>query len=593
MANKFETKWAALLTGFPGVPTDFLASVSEEAINEYLKNHFQFDNGLYRVVVEQPFDIETLSGSLVATIEARSPLAIDFKPFTSSRALSVRKPYIGKMFGSDQNWHHLSAKNHRFGAVRKLQPPRISLHDQEDEPDVRVTCEMLHVKLEWPKLSFPDETWTWEADFMILAEANVGLKEIEGVSYLELQPTRIRLSLPTDATGTLPTDYGKIKRSDLLKGEIPAGAILRPANVVTEEDEKFAELVVIVANMLTSEYAPTLVQNVKIPVLQISDKQVYPVFLDVSDNLATVGLSLDKAQLAEDVSYQFDTLNAQFMSFMQQDIDNAGGLDAILYSDVRKKSLRPEKQVREQFPLTQRFIADLEKQNAVQPKAKKMGDKALVGEPAAEGMGGGINGYFIQSLLELVMPAPVNDCASSHLAKLLKGEVCWGISVGDPVASISGTSITGGVSVDLGGSIKACVGDGCDHWACTTLALSLDGDPKVTLEMSTGEQGVVLQAKFDFSKLRLHTNLPTPFDQIISALGNLVIQALTAIINIVLSLIKITIILPEIEIPDQHTRLVLSDYTPFPFVREDTSLSAQRNTFLGYSVTVSAKDGGE
>ena len=595
MPNKYENKWHELLAEFPGVPVDFLASVSEEAINEYLANHFINDKGLYRVVVEQPFELDELSGSLVATVEAQAQLIVDFKPFNGKHNLSIRNPYIGKLYDRKENWHHLTKKKSRFGAVPRIQPPRISRYESEEEADVRITCEDLHVSLEWPKLSVPGEKWTWEADFMILAEANIGLVDIEGASYLELQPVRIKLSLPSGAKTNLPTQFGKVSRKELIQIPLPLDPKARPAWAVTNEDEKFAELVVIVANILTAQYAPTLVQNVKIPVLEISDKQVYPVFLDVSDSMVSVGVSLDRAQLAEVVTYEYENMTAQFMSFLEQDINNAGGIEGLLYSGTQKRSLRSAKQIREGFSLSNRFIEELKVRANHVKTAKKGGvgqaQRGVVNANVAEGMGAAINGYFIQSLLEVVMPSPVSDCAGSSIAKLLKGEVCYGISVSDPVVAISDTSLTGGVNINLGGSVKACIGDGCGHWACTSLALSLDGDPKVTLILSTGEEGVVLQAQFDFSSLHLHTSLPTPFDEVISALGYIVIQALTGIINIILGLIKVMIIPPEIEIPDQNTRLVLKDFTPFPFVREDETLAAQRNTFIGYTVTVDAKGG--
>lgn len=582
MPNAFETKWQGILGGFPGVPVDFLASVTEQAVNEYLSCHFENDHGLYKVVIEQPFEIEDLSGKLVATVEAKAPLVVDFKPFTSTNHLSVRLSGLNKLYRAKNGWHPLAERATRLSPIQRLHPPRISQRVREDEPDVRVTCQQLYVKLEWPKLDNPQEMWSWEAEYVILAEGIVGLKEIDGTSYLQIQPTRIKLSLPTEAKTNFPTKFGKLKRKDLLEGRI--GRLPRPAN---DDDQKFRELVVIVANMLTAQYAPTLVQNIKIPVLQISDKQVYPVFLDVSDHMATVGVSLDRAGLAQQVSYDFDEQVQYCMRLLRDDIEAAGGLEGLAYSDPEKRVVRSRAEIQKQFVRTNVFIADMKKQLAKRPTPKALRRGNVTS--AQEGMGAAINSYFIKSLLELAMPSPVSECTGwANVANLLRGRVCYGISISDPVADISGTSITGGAHIELGGSVEGCIGDGCDHWACTRIALSLEGNPTITLTLSTGTDGVVLRAQFDLSSLHLHTNLPWPFNKVIEALGYVVIQAITLIVNIVLGLIDIKIIVPSIKIPDQNTRLILKDFAPFPFVRTDPALPATRNTFIGYTVTVDA-----
>ncbi|UCH93514.1 MAG: hypothetical protein JSV88_25025, partial [Candidatus Aminicenantes bacterium] len=483
---------------------------------------------------------------------------------------------LKRLFSSGAGWTELQKKSNPFAPVKFYSGPGLVVPTKENpEANVRVSCKDLYFKLEWPKIDKPNEKWTWEADFMVAIEANLGLIDKEGDQYLQIQPTKIKITPINGATGVLaPKKAGSEQDGD-------------------ECEKKFEQLIAITVEIVSVEYGPALVQNIEIPVLNIGEKPVYPVFMDLSDHMVTVGTSLDRANLAEKISYQFDKMFTRFQVLLQQDIEENGGLEKMILKPQRSKSdiqfQKPEK-IDAKFKCVNAFIKRLEQE--VAELARNPPVKSRTVEVVPKGIGAAVNGYFLQSLLAFVMPTPVNDCTDwVNLLEAVRGRICYGISIDQPRVAIDGTSLTGGANVDLGGAVEACIRKFWDcswRWSCGSLALSLKGDPKITLILSTGEKGVVMIGQFDFSRLQLDSNLPDPFNLVVNGLGLLVIKAIEAIINIVLTMIPVTIIVPAIEIPDQKTKIYLQDFTPFPFIREDSSLPQQRRTFLGYEVSVRA-----
>lgn len=163
--------------------------------------------------------------------------------------------------------------------------------------------------------------------------------------------------------------------------------------------------------------------------------------------------------------------------------------------------------------------------------------------------------------------------------------MCYWSKFKDPDVHIQNSGIlVGSVNIDVGGAIEACVKKFYDcswEWKCSKLSLAVKGRPKIKLKLKKSK-GVSLLAQLD-GRLYLDTNLPWPFNKIVSGLSGVVWSFLKGFINILLVALSFVVIKPEFSLPNQLTKIKLRDFTPFYFERPKVAGNIDsKKRFIGY-----------
>jgi|GEM_PF-4493772 hypothetical protein len=561
MATDYPGIWNSIL-GQPGTQNvDVIASLNEDGINNYLQAHFTIDNRVYHRVIKKVFNTQTDSREFTVSLDIGAPLQIQFPPF---RDQAIAREYTNK-----QSWYKLESDH---------DGPEISAL-MDDTNKIQVYCNSINITLTWPKLHpAAGDTSPWSITLKTLkvfAEAFAILKNDQDGYFVSLIPTIVKVDVANPLQ--LTKDMFKIDRA-LTAAE---------QQLLDDCQQKFTDLFVIAADIIATEQAPKLVRNLRIPVPTIKDRPILPSLLNISQNCLTVGAGIDKPKAQKALQAAFDKHAARLQANMEADIEKAGGLLKLVsnnetvpsrFEDLKLKS--PEEVIRS-FTGTQEFLRTFADRVAVSAPAANIRSASVVDNAYAIG----INQYFFQTIVSSIIPAPKNDCSGWLDLKVVRGRACYWVKFDDPTVVVSpNASLTGGVNIDIGGSIEACIRKFWDcswSWSCGSLALSLKGRPTITLKLLTNN-GVNFTAQMGGS-LYFDVNLPFPFNKIINALTSIIGQVIIGIINIFLGLLQFVVIYPVITVPQQITKIKLRDFNSFYYPRPVLPGSGDpKNHFIAY-----------
>lgn len=558
--------WSDALALHQDLPVDIIASIREEAINYILSKHFQFDNDRYSLTITKTISITDPAGHEVdrdvkITITANTPLTVELPP------------YKQKMSG--RAWNSIETGGPGGTLTIPPLPPQGGKLGTGSET-VHVFCSSLTISLMWPKLTGTGN-WTFTSQpISIAAQAAVQLKVDADGPVLHLQVLSVWFG---------KTQFTAMRRAVARKlASLPKAERGAPQD---ECEEKFTDLLLIAANMVATQYAPAMVQDIHIPVPVMLGHVVHPSLFEMGDKVITIGATVDGAALFAAASTNFERLFRKFNGLLERDIELAGGFERVFIKERKGGRVVPrtKSELATLLPLSSAFLSDIRK--ATQP-VKRVGTKAA---GIDDGFGVGINADVLTRFARSAMPAPVQQCEEKEVLYLLKGGVCWWMHVWNPNINIAKVTISGTVNVDIGGSIEACVRkvyECSTSWDCATLSLAVVGSPGLSFTLSSGN-GIVFTAQADPDGLRIVTNLPSPFDQVINAFSGWVFQGLVAVLDLVARNIHFQILTPDIAIPKQNTKLSFSDVNPFAFVRNSPNFpDPPRKTFIGFSVGVTA-----
>ena len=548
MSNTYKNHWNTLLAK-PGTQAiDVIASMKEATINEFLKSHFKYDNKHYTLPVERTFDANGRPRTFWLTVTVEEPVVIGFPPFQQNK--------VSTLFDTmtPAKWTELE------------EPPVVYRVPQESDfvPNIRVGCPKISLLLEWERL---DGSGKWDLKIDAIEAIAEGFLEVipkqEG-SAIKIHPTKVFFDKADKNFSTTITKA--------LRGADPA--------LVASTDEKFRDLVVILLNVAATQITPNFIREIPIPTATIREKNVTLSYLNLENDILTIGATLDATSLRDDAQRLYSRTLQHFNVILEEDLEEAGGMEAFFDSNQK---LLPEDEVDKKLPRTTALITKLELLNSVSSSKPQTIDATLLGTKVPEGIAIGINEYFIDTLANAALPDPTSECTDWDKFWGVRGRACWWSRITNADTSISDTSsgfqLAGSVAIDVGGALDGCVKKFWDcswKWACERFGLALKDRPEVAIELKDDGKGILLVAKI-VRMPKLEADLPFPFDKVVEFFGNVIIKALKVVLNLILSRIKVRIVPEDIAIPVEghKTGLRLSGFDAFYFKRPSSPFGSQ------------------
>jgi hypothetical protein len=574
--------WTDALNSHPDLPVDLIGSLREEAINHILAKHFQFDNDRYTYVMQKTFTVGGKDRTFKITIRADAPIVVDLPPFSLTAADSG----MVKRFASG-GWVELEPPP-RSSKLTAPPLPETRLRRGRKTgatPNIRVFCKSISFVFEWPKLD-GSGTWTFlPTPLTVVGEAVMELNLTQDGPILHLQLLQVKFD---------PVQFAKIRKQvSRMAKELHREEVLAPSDC----EEKFNDLLVIALNIFGTTYAPKLVYDINLPVPVVAKLAVSPTLLELGDKIITLGLTANRTALTSRNAVLVQSTLAAYEALLRQDIEDAGSFERIVVKERRVSSgilkreeviFRNASEIKVKLPRSTAFIEDLQKK-VQETRARR--PRGVRSPAVPDGFAVGANQDVLTRFATSAMPSPVNKCTDwVTVLDVVKGRICWWVHIFNPVVTITGTTVSGQVSIDIGGEIDACVRKFWDcswSWDCGNVSLALQGSPGIQLNLQTGA-GISFYAQVMAGGLGLVTNLPWPFNKVVEYFSQIIIAAIIAVLNSVASLIKIDILLPEFTLPKQNTKLQFSDVSPFAFSRQGGQFTPAQKTFIGFDVGVTA-----
>jgi hypothetical protein len=585
--NAFGNEWQTVL-GTSSSSVEIVASATESALQEILDKHFQYDNAKYTLEFSRTLTDGQMDRKFLIRISATAPIQVQLPPFANPAGLPAGLASIDALYADSKGWDDL----HIGTPEPNLYAPRSSRLNPAANPNVRIFCPKFTFHIEWPKLHDNAQKWEWDpAPLALLAEAIIILKQDSSGPYLSIQPVKIKFDQASRLRMT--NEFRALVAS--LSGE--------EKRVLTDDDDRFNDLLVIALNIAAVQFGPKLVGNIQLPMPVLAEKKIIPNLLQLENKMVTVGATIDYSQLATDASDRTVAALNTYSELLAQDIRDAGGFSSLVVDPTSSSKLSgkrikilPQSKIRPKLIRVNAYLKDIEKEHALQfgrfKKAiaqKKGNRKAAV----PDGFAVGISEYFLNSIIQAVMPKPIDKCTDEKdVFDLVKGWVCYWAKIYDPLISINGTTLDGQVDVDVGGALHACVRKFWDcswSWSCGELDLAVRGNPGLDLTLLHGN-GVAFSGQIT-GQLDLESNLPFPFDKVVQAFSGLVWDGVKIILNMFLAGITIEIFPKAFGLPEQNTKVQFSGFTPFPFIRNlPNSLPLPKRTYIGFSMGVTASN---
>lgn len=574
----YARHWNTVLQTGSKSATDIIASVTENALNRYLSEHHGNDTTKYVFEIERVFSLNP-DRKFKLTVKVQEPLVIDLPPF------APLEPPFTDLF-EPKGWLDVEEKDSQN--LPSTNPFLKAKDAQDNEVTIRIKCPALKFTMEWSRLNAPGN-WEWTPDpIAVVAEAKLQLSKADNRWIIRIMPTRLK--------------FNKASRPKLKMLARKAHQALSKDSEAPLDDtaEKFYDLLLIALNVVGTEYAPRMVKNIEIPVPTINEKPVWPSFFDSTADTLTIGASLDTEGLMTKATALFSTELAKLRTYIQDDIDAKGGIDAMVLAtrsprEGRKESdlvYRPKSDIRKDFVRTNEYLkklrADARAPLSLPTARRKRAAKSAI----SEGLAVAVNEYFFEALINGQLPRPESACSDwESILAAVRGRTCHWSDIHGFDLGINGVTLSGTINVRVGGALEGCIKKFWDcswEWACTRLALGVKGTPRLILQLAQSNNGVAFDVRVQ-GNLDLESNLPFPFNHVLSFYFRVIETFVEAFVNLILSMIRIQIIAKEIKIPDQRTRLFLSKFTPFPFDRiQRASLPPERLKFIGYKVDVDA-----
>lgn len=563
MSNTYKNHWNTLLAK-PGTQAiDVITSMKEVTINEFLKSHFNYDNKHYTLPIERTFDANGKPRTFWLTVTIEDPVVIGFPPFQQNK--------VSALFDTmtSPKWTELE------------EPPVVHRVPQASDPvpNIRIGCPKLSLLIEWEKL---DGSGKWDLKIEEIEAIAMGFLEVipkmEG-SAIKIHPTKVFFDKADTKFLTTITKA--------LKDANPA--------LIASMDEKFRDLIVILLNVVATQATPNFIREIPIPTATIKDKNITLSYLNLENDMLTIGATLDASYLRNDSQMLYNRTLQHFNVIIEEDIEEAGGMEA--FFDSNQKLLSEEK-VDMKLPRTTALIKRLESLNSVSTSKPETIDEALLGTKVPEGMAIGINEYFLDTLASASLPDPTSECTDWKKFWGVKGRACWWSRITNADTTITDTAggfkLAGSVVIDVGGALDGCVKKFWDcswKWACERFGLALRDRPEVAVELKDDGKGILLVARI-VRMPKLEADLPFPFDKVVEFFGNVIIKALKVVLNLILSRIKVRIVPNDIAIPVEghKTGLHLSSFDAFYFRRPSDPFGSQapinKLPFGAYAVAV-------
>lgn len=576
----FGAHWNTFLSDDSKSQVDIIVSIHEEGINHFLNRSFEIDQTLpaenkkFHRVFERTFDTFGDERKFKVTLALNEAIKVKLPPFTSANHLS-------KAFEEEDpsSWNAFEYPT---------DGPELIATNDENENMIEIAAPAVSIEMEWPNLDPSKPPHSWKIPpFQVVGQAELQLSQEDADFYTTIVPKFIKIDIPRN------TSLLQELRKEV--GQIPEDA----KRFVDNCEDKFVDLFIIAANIAAYEQTPKLVTSIKLPVPVIKDRPVQPAAFNISRDIMTVGFGIDKVSL-ENFNENLISAKSNELDFaIKRDLDKAGGLINVAYKNAEGKTIKSPTQLiargeAEQdvyFSNTNQFIQEQQAYlmdiKKGLPELKTTEDEAILN---TEAFAIGINEYFFDTIVNSAIPTPKHKCEKEERIGPVKGYVCHWTAFRNPDIGISqNAELSGAVDINIGGSIHGCVKKFWDcswRWACAKLALAVVGRPRISIKILKAN-GIRTLAQFDAGGLRLATNLPTPFRQVVEFFSSMIIKFLVAFANVLAGVLSFYVLKPEFEVESLSLRLQLRKFSSFYFERtESPSQDPTKNKFIGYKTNL-------
>ncbi|WP_338548957.1 hypothetical protein [Roseovarius phycicola] len=573
----FTSHWSNILAEGSNIGTDAIFSITEAALNNFFDKHHEYDKSLYTYKAERTFTYNGNNRKFTLLMRVEEPFNCDLLPFTDH---SKERDAI---WDGESGWVDLEE-------ARELDT---QLFTNSDDDSIRVLAKRVSLKLTWPDLK-GGKPHEFSFQVKIAATGQASLIEVpkeqntgsnENFYALSVRLTKIKFEQEM-----------RLKIANALEQMAVKDIALKEA----AGDQKFIDLFIILINIVAARFAPKVVANVKLPTFEIGSEAAIPRMLDVSNDILSFGAGVNREALMEDARSEIATGLSTYYQALDEDIEAAGGVGELLYSNysvdknIEELVPRPDKELSKMLTKSSGFITKLETSLLEKELSDAVADdrEATEVKQVASGVGVGVNEYLLDVAIDSSMPPDeAQKCTKWLSAGVVRGRACYWTRFANPNIDIDGTDVKGDIDIDVGGALEACFKKFYDcswDWKCGRLALALKGRPGIKIGLKKSS-GIKFNAQLR-GRLELETNLPFPFNEVVKGISRLVWEAVKVIINLVLRRINFTVVPDKIELPDQKTRLRLKNFAPFSFVRKPAvPLLPSQREFLGYSCDVLAE----
>lgn len=365
-------------------------------------------------------------------------------------------------------------------------------------------------------------------------------------------------------------------------------------------EKKFNDLLVICLNIAAYEFGPSLIRAVEIPGFNVAGLPIYPAYLNLSSDLITIGAAVDQPRAEQQIQKMAVPMISTYLALLEEDLASIPDPASLFVhdgppDDQGLNEEQVESILAQNLTRSRAYVAKIQQQSeqafmrAITPVEKPRNAKLVMKVP--EGIGVALDEYFVDTLLPRFFNKREEGVREGDVLNAVKGGIRWWLRIGNADADFQNNDIVGSADIDVGGAIFACVRKFWDcrwNWECAEISLGLNGRPSVSLMTSNTNQGIAIRAQI-VGKPSFTNNLPFPFNAVVNKFGDLVVDAIVAIINIILSLVVIVVIAVEIKIPDMKTKLKLSGFNRFMFQRDaaqPVALPPNKRKFLGVKANV-------
>jgi hypothetical protein len=583
MPNPYPTEWQRAL-GTVSYPVEIVASLNEQSINHILAKHFEYDRERYTLEFKRTLSDGQYNRDFLIRITAESPIVVELPPVVGAMFPNREADYLKKAYADPLGWDNLSVAD----PEPKLYVPKND-GKKGTTPNIRIFCSTFKFHIEWPKLEDNTKKWEWDpAPLNVLAEGRLTLENDSDGYFLRIEPTRIKFDKASKFK--LAEDYKKLTNS------LPASE----RSLLSSEEDKFNDLLIIALNIAAVQFGPQLVKNVRLPMPVLAKQKIAPVLLELNNKIVTLGASINKPALTQNAEKKLNHFIEAFAEALAADIEDNGGLNNLVVKpgqiarrNSKKLALYSDKEIDAKLVRTNAILKRIKAEAERGLSRPRTGRQRTRTMRAAvdDGFGIGINEYFLNAVVQASMPNPVDKCTDEQpILDLVKGWLCYWVKLFNPGVTIAGTQVSGRVQVDIGGAIHACVRKFWDcswKWDCGELSLALKGNPGINVQLKPGD-GLVFGGSLDLD-FELDSNLPWPFNEVVKFFSKIAFKGIEAILNLFLGFITIEIFPPAFALPEQKTRIQFSNFVPYGFIRnQPQSLPLNKRTFIAYTVGVSA-----
>jgi hypothetical protein len=586
----YASIWNSILTE-PDL-ADVIASVSEDALNDYLAAHRKLDSNYYDKFdsLKDPatgasfFDYEIIVGGDKSAQQNGTAAPLQISLFDT----------YGKAPRHTAQRHQIVYEYPPDNALTPVKPapPKGGQKASPIKANIALTATNVNFYLSWPS-STGGTPWAEQVsgvNFELLARLTFTQEDVtNSTPTLALEIVPISLTINT-------TGLASLRRAVERRPQERAGAVAA--------SDEIRDLVIALISYFATTVGPSLVKSIPLPVLHIDKFDLLPRWLAIARKTLTVGASLDPQEAVNDAQEEIREFTRRYSACVQEDIAVAGGVENLVLTVRSRRMIAAAKraglpvrgplefltrrEIMGNFKSTSRFL----REHADHCKARvanQLRQQIPSGRRGRAAVSQGIAAAVDQFLLQTIVSQFGNTVRQAYtdwlsIFHVIRGRLGYRVAIGSPSIDINKQGdLTGSVPIDAFAGLyyqTAEISKCKVVWGSThTLGLGITGTPEFTLASRKTSGGVSLLPSFDLSHVYLYTGYGFPIDDILKLLSKPLMDGIAGILDVLGVLLSFYVIPAQIKVGSQNTSVKLSNFTTSNYVNSHAAKS-ERNNYL-------------